>query len=123
MKTIPVVGAVIVKQGKILCGQRGPTKTLPGKWELPGAKSEESETPKDALKREIHEELTCTIEIGKQIAVEQFEKQGESIKFIKHMEGFKQLIAYHKEKEEISVDSYQAFDDYSDHLIEKWQTK
>ena len=57
------------------------------------------------------------------IAVEQFEKQGESKKFIKHMEGFKQLITYHKEKEEISVDSYQAFDDYSDHLIEKWQTK
>ncbi|HLR02112.1 MAG TPA: (deoxy)nucleoside triphosphate pyrophosphohydrolase [Virgibacillus sp.] len=67
MKTIPVVGAVIVKQGKILCAQRGPTKTLPGKWEFPGGKIEESETPKDALKREIQEELTCTIEIGKQI--------------------------------------------------------
>jgi len=67
MKTIPVVGAVIVKQGKILCAQRGPTKILPGKWEFPGGKIEQDETPQEALKREIQEELTCTIEIGKQI--------------------------------------------------------
>jgi|SRR5699024_7592791 len=67
MKIIPVVGAIIVKDGKILCAQRGPTKTLPGKWEFPGGKIEQDETLQEALKREIQEELTCTIEVGKQI--------------------------------------------------------
>lgn len=66
-KEIHVVGAVIIKNGKILCAQRGPSKSLPYKWEFPGGKIEEGETPQQALQREIQEEMLCKVEIGDQI--------------------------------------------------------
>ncbi|HEX6593357.1 MAG TPA: (deoxy)nucleoside triphosphate pyrophosphohydrolase [Bacillota bacterium] len=64
---IRVVAAVIVKNNKILCAQRGPGKSLPYKWEFPGGKVEANESPKEALYREIIEELSCRIEVGKRI--------------------------------------------------------
>ncbi|WP_405219131.1 (deoxy)nucleoside triphosphate pyrophosphohydrolase [Agrococcus sp. Ld7] len=62
-KQINVVGAVIVRDGEILCVQRGPG-TLQGMWEFPGGKIEPGETPQDALEREIDEELRCRVEVG-----------------------------------------------------------
>lgn len=61
--TIQVVGAVIVQDGKILCAQRGPHGKLPGMWEFPGGKLEPGEQAEVALRREIHEELGCEVEV------------------------------------------------------------
>ncbi len=66
-KNIHVVGAVITDNNKILCAQRGPSKSLPYKWEFPGGKIEQGETPGDALQREIEEEMHCQIEVGEQV--------------------------------------------------------
>ncbi|MBD1222139.1 (deoxy)nucleoside triphosphate pyrophosphohydrolase [Virgibacillus halodenitrificans] len=66
-KNIHVVGAVIIKDNKILCAQRGQTKTLAYKWEFPGGKIEQNETAKEALKREIDEEMKCNIEVGEKL--------------------------------------------------------
>ncbi|MBS4205473.1 (deoxy)nucleoside triphosphate pyrophosphohydrolase [Bacillus sp. FJAT-49754] len=66
-KHIFVVGAVITENEKILCAQRGPSKSLPLKWEFPGGKIEEGESPQEALHREISEEMQCKIEIGEQV--------------------------------------------------------
>lgn len=66
-KDIHVVGAVIIKDQKILCAQRGETKTLAYKWEFPGGKIEKGETAEVALKREIDEEMKCEIEVLDQI--------------------------------------------------------
>ncbi|CAM3504956.1 MULTISPECIES: (deoxy)nucleoside triphosphate pyrophosphohydrolase [Saccharibacillus] len=72
-KHIHVVGAVIIENEKILCAQRGKTKTLAYKWEFPGGKIEEGEMPQDALKREIDEEMKCTVEIGEFILTTVYE--------------------------------------------------
>jgi len=63
-KIVHVVGAIIENDKKeILCALRGPEMTLPNYWEFPGGKIEEGETKKEALNREIQEELGCTIEV------------------------------------------------------------
>ncbi|PFR28570.1 8-oxo-dGTP diphosphatase MutT [Bacillus cereus] len=72
-KNIYVVGAVIVEDGKILCAQRGPTKSLPLMWEFPGGKIEEGESPQEALQREINEEMHCKVEIGEKIEYTAYE--------------------------------------------------
>lgn len=63
MKKIEVVAAVIHYEDKILCCQRGRHKFhyLSEKWEFPGGKIEHGETPEEALKREIEEELNMKI--------------------------------------------------------------
>jgi 8-oxo-dGTP diphosphatase len=66
-KNIHVVGAIIIENDKILCAQRGPDKSLALKWEFPGGKIEEGESPQEALRREINEEMNCKIEIGEQV--------------------------------------------------------
>ncbi|WP_408898306.1 (deoxy)nucleoside triphosphate pyrophosphohydrolase [Nocardioides sp. R1-1] len=61
---IEVVGAVIVRDGLVLCARRGPGGDAGGMWEFPGGKVEPGESPQAALVREIHEELGCVVEIG-----------------------------------------------------------
>lgn len=60
---IPVVAAVIERNGLVLVAQRPANKLLALKWEFPGGKMEEGENPETALKREIREELGCEIEV------------------------------------------------------------
>jgi 8-oxo-dGTP diphosphatase len=62
MKTIHVVAAIIEKDGKIFATQRG-YGDYKDWWEFPGGKVEPGETPEQALKREIREELDTEIEI------------------------------------------------------------
>jgi 8-oxo-dGTP diphosphatase len=63
-KTFDVVAAVIVKDNKVFCAQRGPGRALEGKWEFPGGKIENNETHQQALIREIKEELNSEIEVN-----------------------------------------------------------
>jgi len=66
-KYIKVVGAVIQKDGKILCAQRNEHTSLPLLWEFPGGKIEENELPEDALERELIEEMQCEINVGEKV--------------------------------------------------------
>ncbi len=63
MKTVRVVAAVIRDGDKIFATQRGYGEYKDG-WEFPGGKIEEGETPEEALKREILEELDTEITVG-----------------------------------------------------------
>lgn len=67
MKKVNVSAAIIVHEGKILCVQRGENKLdyVSKKFEFPGGKIEEGETPEGTAVREIKEELNMDIEIDK----------------------------------------------------------
>ena len=64
MKRIEVVAAVIVRDGEVLATRRGYGEWQ-GWWEFPGGKMEAGESPRDALRREIREELDAEIEVGR----------------------------------------------------------
>lgn len=68
MKTIEVVGAVIVQNNEIYASQRGYGEFKDG-WEFPGGKIEPGESPRQALKREIKEELDTDIDVGEAIGI------------------------------------------------------
>ncbi|MCB2300109.1 (deoxy)nucleoside triphosphate pyrophosphohydrolase [Clostridium tagluense] len=62
-KLIKVVGAIIENENnEILCALRSPRMALPNMWEFPGGKIEGTETLKEAIEREIKEELACAVE-------------------------------------------------------------
>ncbi|HUO25559.1 MAG TPA: (deoxy)nucleoside triphosphate pyrophosphohydrolase [Candidatus Aquilonibacter sp.] len=63
-----VVAAIIEKDGKVLACQRTRHQTMPLKWEFPGGKIEDGEQPRDALRRELEEELGIDATIGHEIA-------------------------------------------------------
>jgi 8-oxo-dGTP diphosphatase len=63
-----VVAALIVRDGRILVCQRTKHQPMALKWEFPGGKVEEGEEPRDALRRELQEELGIDAEIGDEVA-------------------------------------------------------
>ncbi|WP_243387343.1 (deoxy)nucleoside triphosphate pyrophosphohydrolase [Bacillus kexueae] len=67
-KTIQVVAAVIFNhKNEVLCALRSSKMSLPNLWEFPGGKIEQGENPKEALVREIREELGCTVKVYEKI--------------------------------------------------------
>ncbi|MBO5074513.1 MAG: (deoxy)nucleoside triphosphate pyrophosphohydrolase [Bacteroidales bacterium] len=66
MKTVRVVAAIIIRDGKVFATQRGYGQWQ-GWWEFPGGKIEAGECPQEALVREIREELDAEIEVGELI--------------------------------------------------------
>ncbi|WP_395656867.1 (deoxy)nucleoside triphosphate pyrophosphohydrolase [Nocardioides sp.] len=60
---VSVVGAAIIRDGRVLAARRTAPPATAGRWELPGGKVEPGETPEAALVREIVEELACTIAV------------------------------------------------------------
>ena len=71
-KTIQVVAAVIIKDGKVFATQRGYGEWKDW-WEFPGGKIEVRETPEEALKREIREELATEIEVGDMLTTVEYD--------------------------------------------------
>jgi 8-oxo-dGTP diphosphatase len=63
-----VVAALIWRDGKVLVCQRTRHQSMPLKWEFPGGKIEEGEQPRDALRRELDEELGIDARIGEEVA-------------------------------------------------------
>lgn len=63
-----VVAALIVNSDRILACQRTRHQPMPLKWEFPGGKIEEGEQPRDAMRRELEEELGIEATIGDEVA-------------------------------------------------------
>lgn len=62
-----VVAAVIEREGRVLICRRRADDRYPLKWEFPGGKVEPWEDPREALRRELREELGVAAEIGPEI--------------------------------------------------------
>jgi len=72
MKSISVVAAVIVNEGKVFATQRG-YGDWKDWWEFPGGKLEPGESGPEALVREIREELDTEIEVGKLLTTVEYD--------------------------------------------------
>ncbi len=66
-----VVGAAVVRHGRLLAARRTAPPEAAGRWELPGGKVEPGEAPDDALVREIREELGCDVTVDRWLGGEQ----------------------------------------------------
>jgi 8-oxo-dGTP diphosphatase len=60
---IHVVGAAILRDGRCLVAQRSASMSAPHAWEFPGGKVEPGEDPRDALRRELAEELAIDVAV------------------------------------------------------------
>jgi 8-oxo-dGTP diphosphatase len=69
MKTVVVSAGVVMEGGRVLLTQRKAGSHLAGLWEFPGGKVESGEDPRDALARELHEELGITVTVGEIVDV------------------------------------------------------
>lgn len=83
-KEIPVVGAAIIKNGKLLAAKRSKDRSLGGMWEFPGGKIDGDETAAQALQREIFEEFGSQSTINQEFH-DVFNKEYEFGKVILHV--------------------------------------
>lgn len=102
---INVVAAVIRDSDKYLIGRRRSGKSLAGKWEFPGGKVEDDETPKEALQREILEELGINVAVKEELTTVEHRYNEIAIR----------LKAFHVSTEQIPLSS-------TDHDILEWVT-
>jgi 8-oxo-dGTP diphosphatase len=98
---VEVTAALLFKDKKLLIAKRKSTDKLPNKWEFPGGKIEDGETPEYCLKREMEEEFEIDVSVGKFL--------GESIYHYDH--GTIKLLAYRTYWKGGSI-SLKAHDDY-----------
>jgi 8-oxo-dGTP diphosphatase len=69
MHTVLVAAGVIIERGRVLLTQRKSGTHLEGLWELPGGKVQPGEDPREALRRELEEELGIEVSVGEIVDV------------------------------------------------------
>ena len=61
---IRVVGAIVERDGAVFAARRNADRSAGGLWEFPGGKVEADESPEEALRRELQEELGVDVSVG-----------------------------------------------------------
>lgn len=69
MNTLVVSAGVVLEGGRVLLSRRKRGAHLEGRWEFPGGKAEPGEDPRDALRRELEEELGIDVDVGEIVDV------------------------------------------------------
>lgn len=77
--TVVVAAAVVIERGRVLLTQRKRGAHLEGLWEFPGGKVEDGEDPKDALARELREEIAIDVDVGEIVDVTFHRYESKSI--------------------------------------------
>jgi 8-oxo-dGTP diphosphatase len=77
MEMTQVVAAIIQREGRVLICRRKPDQPHPLKWEFPGGKVEDGESPAAALRRELEEELGISGAAGNEIARYEYQYPGK----------------------------------------------
>jgi len=65
VKSLQVACAIIERGGKVLAARRSEVMSMPLKWEFPGGKIKEQESPEECLVREVMEELGVQVTVGR----------------------------------------------------------
>jgi 8-oxo-dGTP diphosphatase len=64
LETLEVAAGIVLRGDRVLLARRRAGTHLGGLWEFPGGKIEVAETPEDALRRELAEELGVEVRVG-----------------------------------------------------------
>lgn len=113
MKTTEVTAAILWNKGKILIGRRPVGDELANKWEFPGGKIEEGETPEQCLKREIREELGIIVEVGEFFAESTYAYPKGAIRLLAYFTRWERgeiSPQVHKEIKWVPVNELQQYD-------------
>jgi 8-oxo-dGTP diphosphatase len=71
------VAGIVIEGKRVLIARRLPGGDLGGKWEFPGGKAEEGESPQEALIREYDEEFGVSVRVGDFLGESSFERRGQ----------------------------------------------
>ena len=113
MKNVEVVGAAIMKNGKLFIAQRPDKGEVGLKWEFPGGKIEPGETPEQAIHREIEEELETEIEVEKLIVTVKHQYLSFHLTmhvFLCHLNGQDPVLEEHVDCRWINADQLYDYD-------------
>lgn len=108
-----VAAGIIINNGKILIGKRAEGQKMDGKWEFPGGKIEAGETPEEALKREIMEEFSADIEVGKFFSESKHKYEFGEIRLLAYIASSKNRefkLSVHSEIKWVSPEDIKSFD-------------
>jgi 8-oxo-dGTP diphosphatase len=78
-----VIGAAVVRHGRVLAARRTRPSEVAGRWELPGGKVEPGEDPSAAVVREVREELGCEIRVTGRLTGEQPVRPGCTLRVLR----------------------------------------
>lgn len=81
-KEIRVVGAALVRGGRVLVARRGEGQAQALLWELPGGKVEAGESDEEALARELSEELGVRVEVGEHLGESVFAYRSKTVRLV-----------------------------------------
>lgn len=113
MKIINVTAAIIEKDGKFLIARRAKGKHLESKWEFPGGKIENGESPEECLQRELEEEFGIITAIKNFVAESIFNYGDRTVRLLgykaEYISGDFKLTA-HDEVKWVEMDKLNEFD-------------